>query len=185
MTTHFSTQDFSSVQSGTADAVQSLANTVLEAGYKITLLNLEMARNALNHGAANALAGMGEEARKADYQPITREIATYFRNLAHINAETQVELARQIQSHTSEFSKGMISLLDRASKSDSYFGTALATAAMKSALATVTASCQSLTETARRVTELAEANANALADTVQSIANQQGAETQTSYKKAA
>lgn len=185
MTTIFSPQDISSVQSGAADAVQSLTNTILEAGYKITLLNLEMARNAINHGAASALAGLGEEARTADSQPITREIATYFRNLAHITAETQVELARQIQSHTSEFGKSVISLLDRASKSDNQFGTALATAAFKSALATATASCQSLTETARRVTELAEANANALADTVQSMANQQGSAAQTSYKKAA
>lgn len=185
MTTLFSTQDFSSVQSGTADTVQSLATTVLEAGYKITLLNLEMTRNALNHGAASALAGLGEEAGTPDYQPITKELATYFKNLAHVTAETQVELARQIQSHTSEFGKSMISFLDRASKSDNNFGTAFATAAMKSALATATASCQSLTDTARRVTEMAEANAAALADTVQSIANQPGSPAHPSYKKAA
>lgn len=185
MTTFFSTQDFCSVQSGAADTVQSLSNTVLEAAYKITLLNLEMTRNALNHGAASALAGLGEEARNADFKPITRDVATYFKNLAHITAETQVEVARQMQSQMSEVSKSMVSLLDRASKSDNNFGAAIANAALKSALATAAASCQSMTETARRVTEMAEANASALANTVQTMAAQAGNAAQGSFKKAA
>lgn len=185
MTTFFSTQDFSTVHSNTADTVQSLANTVLEAGYKITLLNLELARNALNQGVANTFLGLGEEARNtANYQPVSREIATYFKNLAHITAETQVELARQTQSHMSEFSKSAVSLLDKASKSDANFGTAMAAAALKSAVTTMTASCQNLTETAKRVSEMAEANANALADTVQSIGNSESAPAR-NYKKAA
>lgn len=183
MTTFFSPQDFSSVHSGTADAVQSLANTVLEAGYKITLLNLEVTRNALNQGAASVFANAGEEAQKmANYQPIAKEISTYFKNLTHISAETQVEIARQVQSLLSDLGKSAALLLDRASKSDANLSTAMAAAALKSALATATASCQSLTETAKRVSEMAEANANALVDSVHSIGGQQAPE---NYKKAA
>lgn len=185
MTTLFSTQEIASVQSSTADTMQSVMGTVLEAGYKVTLLNLEMARNAINLGAAGAMAGLNDEARTAAIQPLTREVATYCRNLAHITAETQVEIARQVQSHTSDFSKAAISLLDRAAKSDGYFGSAVMASAMKSALATATTSCQSLAETAKRITELAEANANALADTVQSMSNQQQPTPATSYKQAA
>lgn len=185
MTTFFSTQDLTSVHGNTADAVQSLANTVLEAGYKITLLNLEMTRNAFNQGATNAFIGFGEEARNAaNYQPIAKEVATYFKNLAHITAETQVEIARQTQSHMSELSKSAVSLLDKASRSDANFGTAMAAAALRSAVTTLTASYQNLTETAKRVSEMAEANASALADTVQSIGNSQSTPAR-HYKKAA
>jgi len=186
MTTQlFSIQELSSVQSGNVEAAQSLANVLLEAGHKITLLNLEMARNTLKQSAASLAIDSIEESRNAaSYQPLAKETATYFKNLAHISAETQVEIARLVQSHMSEFGKNAISLLDRASKSDSNFGAAMAAAALKSAVATATASCQSLTETTKRVTEMAQANANALAEAVQSIGNQQ-VETAKALKKAA
>lgn len=180
----FSIQELSSVQSGNVETAQSLANVLLEAGHKITLLNIEMARNTLKHGATSLAADFAEESRRVSGQPLAKESATYFRNLAHISAETQVEIARLVQSHMSEFGKHAISLLDRASKSDSNLGAALAAAALKSAVATATASCQSLTETTKRVTEMAQANANALAETVQSIGNPQ-AEATKAYKKAA
>lgn len=172
MTTLFSMQELSSVQNGNMDAVQSLSNAVLEAGHKITLLNLEMLRNTLSQGAASFSAGMGEP-RNVASQPLAKETATYFRNLAHISAEAQVEIARQLQSCLSEFGKSAISLLDRASKSENSVAAAMAAAAMKSAVATATASCQSLTETTRRVTEMAQANASALADTVHSMNTEQ------------
>lgn len=182
MTTLLSMQEITSVQSGNVETVQSLANALLEAGYKITLLNLETARNTLSQGANSFNAPTGEEARNAvPYQPIARETATYFKNLAHISAEMQVEIARLVQSHVSDFSKSMVSLLDKASKADSNVGTAMATAAMKSLMATAAASCEGLTETARRVTELAQANASALADSLHSIS----APAALSYKKAA
>lgn len=186
MTTQFfSIQELSSVQRGNVEAAQSLANLLLEAGHKITLLNLEMARNAVKQGASRLAADVAGESRGiVAAKPMARETATYFKNLAHISAETQVEIARLVQSHMSEFGKSAISFLDRASKSDSNMGAVMATAALKSAVATATASCQSLTETTRRVTEMAQANANALAETVQSIGNQQ-AESAKSYKKAA
>lgn len=184
MTTFFSTQDFSSVQSGTADTVQSLSNLILEAGYKITLLNLELTRNALNQGLSGMSAAWGDTDANVAYQPLAKEIATYFKNLAHITAETQVEIARQVQSQMSEFSKSTASLLDRAARSDANLGTAMAAAALKSAVATATASCQGLTETAKRVSEMAEANANALAESVQSIGSQPSTPVRT-YKKAA
>lgn len=178
-------QDLSSVQAGNVEAVQSLTNVMLEAGHKITLLNLEMARNTLNQGAAGFNLEPSEEGRSAmPSQPLAKETATYFKNLAHISAETQVEIARLVQSHMSEFGKNAISLLDRASKAESNMGAAMAAAALKSAVATATASCQNLTETTRRVTEMAQANANALADTVQSIGNQQATAAK-NYKKAA
>lgn len=184
MTTQlFSIQEISSVQSGNVEAAQSLANVLLEAGHKITLLNLEMARNTLKQGAAS-LDAADESRTAAAYQPMARETATYFKNLAHISGETQVEIARLVQSHMSEFGKNAISFLDRASKSDSNLAAAVAAAALKSAVATATASCQSLTETTKRVTEMAQANANALAETVQSIGNQQ-AEAAKAYKRAA
>lgn len=185
MTTQlFSIQEFSSVQNGNVEAAQSLANVLLEASHKITLLNLEMARNSLKHGAAGFADAADESRSSAAFQPMAKETATYFKTLAHISAETQVEVARLVQSHMSDFGKTAISFLDRASKSDSNFGAAMAAAALKSAVATATASCQSLTETTKRVTEMAQANANALAETVQSIGNQQ-AEAAKSYKKAA
>lgn len=178
-------QEFSSVQSGNVETMQSLANLLLGAGHKITLLNLEMARNTLNQGAVTLAFESGEESRaNAPCQPLAKETATYFKNLAHISAETQVEIARLVQSHMSEFGKSAISLLDRASKSDSNMGAAMAAAALRSAVATATASCQSLTETTKRVTEMAQANANALAETVQSIGAQQD-EAAKSLKKAA
>lgn len=181
----FSMQELSSVQSGNVEAVQSLTNVMLEAGHKITLLNLEMARNTLNQGAAGFSILSGEDmANATPSQPLTKETATYFKNLAHISAETQVEVARLLQSHMSELGKSAISLLDRASKSESNMGAAMAAAALKSAVATATASCQNLTEATRRVTEMAEANANALADTVQSIGDQQVAAAK-DYKRAA
>jgi hypothetical protein len=180
----FSIQELSSVQSGNVEAMQSLANVMLEAGHKITLLNLEMTRNTLNQGAVS-LAFNAEGSRDgASSQPLAKEAATYFRNLAHISGETQVEIARLVQSHMSEFGKNAISFLDRASKSESNVGAAMAAAALKSAVATATASCQSLTETTKRVTEMAQANANALAETVQSIGSPQ-ADAAKAYKKAA
>lgn len=173
------------MQSGNVEAAQCLANVLLEAGHKITLLNIEMARNALKQGAVNLAANEAEETRSAiSCQPLAKESATYFKNLAHISAETQVEVARLVQSHMSEIGKAAISFLDRASKSDSNVGAAMAAAALKSAVATATASCQSLTETTKRVTEMAQANANALAETVQSIGNHQ-IEAAKSYKQAA
>lgn len=180
----FSVQELSSVQSGNVEAVQSLANVLLEAGHKITLLNIEMTRNTLNQGAASLAFDANGEVRSAASQPLAKEAATYFRTLAHISAETQVEIARLVQSHMSEFGKNAISLLDRASKSESNAAAAMAAAALRSAVATATASCQNLTETTKRVTEMAQANANALAETVQSIGAQQG-EAAKAYKKAA
>lgn len=171
MTTLFTSQDFSNVQSSAADTVQSLANTVLEAGYKITLLNLEMTRNAISQGAAATVASLGEEIRNANFQPIARDVATYFKNLAHITAETQVEIARQAQSHLSEVGKTTVSLLDRATRSDANLASAMTAAALKSAVAAISASCHNLTEAARRVGEMAEVNANALADSVQTMSD--------------
>lgn len=173
------------MQSGNVETAQCLANVLLEASHKITLLNIEMTRNTLKQGVASLATDEAEDARSAIvYQPLAKESATYFKNLAHISAETQVEVARLVQSHMSEMGKTAISFLDRASKSDSHVGAAMAAAALKSAVATATASCQSLTETTKRVTEMAQANANALAETVQSIGNHQ-VEAAKAYKKAA
>ncbi|MBS1189801.1 MAG: hypothetical protein H6R10_1593 [Rhodocyclaceae bacterium] len=184
-TPFFSVQDLSSVQAGNVEAAQSLTNVMLEAGHKITLLNLEMTRNALSQGAASFSSNGADGSSGAlPGQPLAKETATYFKNLAHISAETQVEIARLVQSHMSEFGKTAISLLDRASSSDNNVGAAMAVVALKSAVATATASCQNLTETTRRVTEMAQANANALADTVQSIGTHQ-AHAARSYQKAA
>lgn len=158
------------------DAAQSLTSVVLEAGHKITLLNLEMVRNALKQTAASCNVGLIQESQAAiPCQSLVKETATYFKNLSHISAETQVELARRIQAHMSEFGKSAISLLDRASKTETSVAAAMAAAAMRSALATATASCESLTETTRRVTEMAQANANALADSVQSMGTEENA----------
>jgi len=179
----FSMQELSSVQSGNVEAVQSLANVLLEASHKVTLLNLEMTRNTLHQGVSLA-RDAGESRSLPAGQPLAKETATYFKTLAHISAETQVEIARLVQSHMSEFGKNAISLLDRASKSDSNMGAAMAAAALRSAVATATASCQSLTETTKRVTEMAQANANALAETVQSMGAQQ-VEAAKALKKAA
>lgn len=185
MTTLFTSQDLSNVQSSAADTVQSLSNTVLEAGYKITLLNLEMTRSAISQGAASTVASLGEELRNASLQPMAREVATYFKNLAHITAETQVEIARQAQSHFSEIGKTTVAMLDRATRSDANLATAVAAATLKSAVAAITASCHNLTETARRVGEMAEVNAHALADTVQSMSDSVVPTAGGKYKKAA
>lgn len=167
-------QELSTVQNGSMDAAQSLANVVLEAGHKITLLNLEMVRNAMSQAAASCSASLLQESRAGvPCQSLVKDTATYFRSLSHISAETQVEIARMLQAHMSEFGKNAISLLDRASKSETGVAAAMAAAAMRSALATATASCESLTETTRRVTEMAQANANALAETVQSMGTEQ------------
>lgn len=174
MTTSFLLQDIATAQNGNLDAVRSLGNLMLEAGNRITLLNLELARNSLAHAAVGLRASMGEEGgHRRPVQPLAREAATYFRNFAHLSAETQVEVARLVQSHLSNFGKSAIALLDRVSRSENNVASALATAAMKSAIATATASCQSLTESTQRATEMAEANTNALADSVQSMSVEQ------------
>jgi phasin family protein len=90
-------------------------------------------------------------------QPAVESAIAYGKSAYDIVAEAQAEILKQAEAKGAEFSKGFVSLLDKAAKS-APAGSDVAFAAVKSALAASTSAYDNISKAAKQVSEIAEAN---------------------------
>lgn len=149
------------------ETLLALANAVFNQAERLTALNLNTARAALEDGVAAAksvlaaknpqeLAGL----QSSLTQPVIEKVVAYSRSVYEIASEGQAEVAKLFEGQVAEFNKTVEAALEKAAKS-APAGSEPMFAAVKSALGAANNVYESATKATKQVTEMAEANLTA------------------------
>lgn len=140
MTTLFPMQMLSSVQKANIDAMRAVAASMLNAAERVTALNLDASRIAIEYavkgpGLLPGAAWTGTNPRQPiDLQPVAEKAMAYFRSVQEISSEAQEEITKVLASRAGDTSGAMMAMLDNLEQS-SPAAAAPAVAAVKSAIA--------------------------------------------------
>lgn len=146
------------------EAMVFLANTAFASTERLAALNLNAARTLLEDSVANAktlLAAKDSQAfvnaQTALAQPAVEKAVAYSRSVYEIATQTQGELNKLLESQVSTLNKNVVTALDQVVKT-SPAGSDVAVAAVKQAIAAANSAYDSISQAAKQVTEIAEAN---------------------------
>lgn len=146
------------------EAALHFANVALEGTERILEVQLNAAKRALTDNTKNAraLANVNDAKELADVQtaiarPAFESALEYSRNVYQIASETQNELSKLFGQQAAEFSRGVISLLDKA-VSSAPAGSDFAVAAMRTAIAAANTAYGAASRSTRQATEALESN---------------------------
>jgi len=153
------------------EAVLGLATAQFAAFERLSALNFNAAKAAFEEGLVRAKSLLGaKDAQEyfslnaAASQPVLEKAVAYSRSVYEVAAQTQGELAKFMEARSAEFSKNLVSVLDKVSKG-APAGSDVAVAAVKSALAAANTAYDSFSRVAKQATEIAEANFTAATTT--------------------
>ena len=179
MTTQYSLQNFSAAQKANLESGLSLANTLFGSLERLAYLNLNTARNLLEETTTNTRmlgdAEGGPDALSLQtswQQPSMEKSVAYWRSVYEIGVQTQDEVSKLMEAHMAELVNTVTAALDRAAKTGPS-GSATTIAALKSAVVAFNSAFDSLSKTAKQVTELTEANVAAATDATAKAMNTQ------------
>jgi phasin family protein len=117
------TEQFVAANKAAVDSLLAVANTALASAERITALNLNAARGALNNTVAGAQAVLAakdpQEALKLQsslLQPSIEQTADYSRSVYEISLQTQQELTKLFADQFSGFQKTFATLYAQAGK---------------------------------------------------------------------
>lgn len=183
-----STEQFTSANKASVEAMLTLANTALASAERIAALNLNTARSLLEEGVANTKAILGAKDLQEAWsvqaslaQPNVEKAVAYTRSVYEISAQSKEEIAKLLEGQFGDFQNQVTGLLDKAIK-NAPTGSDIAVAAVKSAIAAATSAFDSMNKAAKQVAEITEANVAAATNaTVKAV----GATTASAKKKAA
>lgn len=158
------------------EAMLFVANTAFASTERLAALNLNAARSLLEDSVANVKALFAVKDPQALLglqtslaQPAVEKAVAYSRSVYEIATQTQEELNKLLESQVSTLNKNVVTVLDQVAKS-SPAGSDVAVAAVKQVIAAANSAYDSMSQAAKQVTEIAEANmAAATAATVNAV----------------
>lgn len=182
MTAQHSLQDLAAAQKTSLESGLTLANTLFGSLERLAYLNMNTARSVLEENTSQVRklgnadgAPAALSLQSAWQQPAIEKSMAYWRSVYEIGVQTQDEVSKLMESQIAELVNSVTSALDQAAKSGPT-GSATTVAALKSAVVAFHSAFDSLSKTAKQVTELTEANVAAASDaTTKAIGAQQGA----------
>ena len=149
------------------DTLLSVANTALATAESLAALNLGTAREALNDSAKNAKAAMAVKTPQevaslnaALGQPAVEKAVAYSRSVYEISTGAANELSKLIQSQFVELNKAAQDLAEKTAKA-SPFGSDVALAAVRQAVAAANSAFDNLNKAAKQAAEFTEAGVTA------------------------
>lgn len=152
-----------------AEVMLGLAKAQFAAFERLSALNINAAKTALEESTGYARALMGAKdiqevvnLNATAAQPALEKMLSYSRSVYEASSQAQGEMTKVFESQSAEFTKNFAALLDKFAKS-APAGSDVAVAAVKSALAAANSAYDSFTKVAKQATEIAEANMNAAA----------------------
>ncbi|TJZ73279.1 phasin family protein [Chitiniphilus eburneus] len=160
-------QQFADFATDQVETALRFARVTIDSLERVTKLNLDAAKNALEENAKNAkiLASVkdAQEAlsvRQHLAETSVEQFSAYTKSLYDITSQAQAELAKLVEERTTNFNKDVVSGLDRFVKS-APAGTDVAVAAVKSTVQATAAAVDSLTKAAKQVADFADASVKA------------------------
>ena len=170
------TEKFAAANKATVDSLLSVANTALASAERITALNLETARAALEDSATGVKAVLAAKdpkealaAQSALAQPAVEKAVAYARSVYEISTETQQEFTKMVQAQFGDFQKTMTDLIGQASKS-APVGSEGPMAAIQQAINAATSAFGNMNTMAKQFAESAQANVASATEAVTATA---------------
>jgi len=161
------------------DGAHAIANSTFTVVEQATALNLQTARSTLEHGLSRVRAlSEAKEPQElwalggALSQPGIEQAIAWSRGLYDIVSRTQHEIGRRSETLISDFTRSLSDLLDDFAK-NAPTGSQHGIAAVKSALSATRSTLDNISNTSRKVAELADANVAAAGAAIKSASSQQ------------
>lgn len=149
------------------EALMGLANTQFAAMERLSALNFNAAKAALEDSVSYTKSLLAaKDAQEvaslstAAAQPVLEKAIAYSRSVYEIATETQAKMNKFAEEQAGQFNKNVAGYLDNFSK-DAPAGSDVAIAAVKSALAAANSAYDSISRVTKQASEIAETNFNA------------------------
>jgi phasin family protein len=168
MSVQFSPEQFASVHKAQIDGLLTFANTAFAGMERLAALNLNTARSLLEDSAGSARALLGAKDFQSFIaiqgsltQPAVDKAVLWSRSVYEISNATREELSKTVEAQFVEASQALDSSLDELVK-NAPAGTDAAVSAsvgaLKSAIGAASTAYETLSKTAKQVSEYAESN---------------------------
>lgn len=161
------------------DGAHAIANSTFTAVEQAAALNLQTARSTLEHGLSRVRAlSEAKEPQEvwalggAVSQPGIEQAIAWSRGLYDIVSRTQHEIGQRGEALIGEFTRSLSDFLDDFAK-NAPTGSQHGIAAVKSALSPTRSTLDNISNTSRKVAELADANVAAAGAAIKSASSKQ------------
>ncbi|MBL8447618.1 MAG: TIGR01841 family phasin [Zoogloeaceae bacterium] len=168
MTMSYSPEKFAALKDASLAAANSLATSAFANAERLTALNLNAARGALEDSVStcNSLLAVKDPKDLATLltgmtQPAVEKVVAYARSVYEIASQAQAEVSKLFEAQMADLNKGLAGALEEAAKS-APAGSEVAVAAVKSAIEAANTAYDNVTKAVKQVTDAVEANAEAL-----------------------
>lgn len=161
-------EHFAAANKSAVDALLASAHAALAGAERISSLNFNAARAALEDGSAMALLATRDPKEAATMQsalvqPSVERAVSYSRSMCEIAAETQQQFAKQAEARFGDFQKQFTALVEQAAK-NTPAGSDAAVSAVKTVFAAATSAFDRMNTAAQQFAEAAERNVAAAGD---------------------
>ena len=170
MTSFVTPEQFAASNKAGVETLLSIANTAFASAERLAALNLNVGRAVLEDSVNNIKALLSVKdaqefvsLQSSLAQPALEKAVAYARSVYEISTEAQGQLSKIVEEQASEINKTVAATLDKVAKS-APAGSDVAVAAVKSAIAAANSAYDSMSEAAKQVAEIAEANVAAATD---------------------
>lgn len=187
----YSPQKLSTFGKQSIDGVQAIANSVFTAAEQAVSLHLQTARSLFEHGLSSVRALSDAKDSKelwtlgsAISQPGVAQAIAWSRGLYEIASRTQQDIGQQGEVLIGDFTRSLAELLDDVAK-NAPTGSEPGIAAVKSALSVTRSTLDNISQTSRKVAEIAGANVAAADAAIKSASSSQAPQSSRAASKAA
>ncbi|XZG69336.1 phasin family protein [Chitinibacteraceae bacterium HSL-7] len=160
-------QQFNEFTTNLVESSLRFSRISLDAVERVTKLNLEAAKSALEDGADQTRALFGVKdfqdaaaLRQKQFEANAEHLSAYGKRLYDIAAQAQAEYAKLYEERATSLNKDLVSGLDRFVKS-APAGADVAVAAVKSTVQATAAAVDSMTKAAKQVADFTDASVKA------------------------
>ncbi|OGA13363.1 MAG: granule-associated-like protein [Betaproteobacteria bacterium RIFCSPLOWO2_12_FULL_63_13] len=166
---YVSPEQIADTNKASVEALIGLATTQFAAMERLSALNFNAAKSALEDSVSYAKSLLAaKDAQEfaslstAAAQPVLEKAIAYSRGVYEIATQTQADMSKFAEQQAGQFNKNVAGYLDKVSK-DAPAGSDVAIAAVKSALAAANSAYDSISRVTKQASEIAETNFNAAA----------------------
>jgi len=146
------------------DTVIGITAVTLQAAERLFDLQLSAAKTSLADNTTNAKALIAAKdaqevmaLQSTIAEPVFEKAMGFSRSLYEVASETQAEITKLFEERAADFNKVVVSALDKVVKS-APVGSDVAIAAVKSAMAAINSTYETMSKSAKQVAELTEAS---------------------------
>jgi phasin family protein len=165
--TQFSPEQFAAAQKTHFDTFFSLTNKVFEGVEKLTTLNLQAAKSIFAETQETAQKALSAKdprdllaLQSALTQPAAEKAQAYSRHVYEILTSTQAEFVKVAEAQFAEYNRSAQTFIDSVAK-NAPAGSETAVALLKSAIAAVNTSYDTVNKATKQAVEVAESNFDA------------------------